>query len=251
MKSLKKILIKLYAGLIKDKRKRKQIREILFNLDDNLIILDKNHIPQKFNDYVEVIEFDCWGDSFKNYLINHNMPEKMKNLKRGLDEKSITVIDNKVEHFLNLPTKFKWAPHFRVDSRKILYTDEELKESEKFLKALPLIKEKYKGNFNNYYLPEVFFYHHGLKFCPNSVQKYIKNKAFVDVGAFYGDSTIVMNEYNPSKIFAFEMQPSLIKIMEENIKANNIDSKNVSCINAGVSNINDVINVADNEFCSN
>ena len=56
----------------------------------------------------------------------------------------------------------------------------------------------------DYVLPEVFYYHHGLKFLDAGVRDYIENTVFLDLGAFIGDSTYVLAQYKPSKIIAFE-----------------------------------------------
>ena len=53
-------------------------------------------------------------------------------------------------------------------------------------------------------LPEVFCYHHGLKFLDSAVLKYIEKTVFLDLGAFVGDSAYVLAQYNPAKILAFE-----------------------------------------------
>ena len=68
---------------------------------------------------------------------------------------------------------------------------------------------------------ESLVYHHGLVYCPEAVKAYLRGGVFLDVGACYGDSTLVFaRHYHPGKIFAFE--PSglnrdiLHAIMEKN-----------------------------------
>ena len=64
---------------------------------------------------------------FKTYLIQNNMPERINQLKEGLDDVSKEVIDHKIEHFLHFPLGGgKYGPHFLADTRDILYTEEEM-----------------------------------------------------------------------------------------------------------------------------
>ncbi len=185
---------------------------------------------------------------FKSYLIQNNMPERIKTLKTGLDDKSSEVIDRKIEHFLHLPLCVgKYGPHFRADTRDILYTKEEMQENQKYLKALPQIKKKYKGYFGPVYLPEVFFYHHGLKFLPQSVLDYIKGKDFIDVGAYYGDSSVIMQEYNPHKVWAFELFKALHSKYISNQELNHIPPEKYEIVAAGIADKDSIIKIDDSE----
>lgn len=199
----------------------------------------KEKIIQIINLYPERLGVGCienWpGYNFKEYFIKKNIPERIKQLLKNLDEESIKVINQKIEHFLNLPLDGSiYESSCRFSSRDILYTEEQLKENQDFIAALPKLKEKYKGDFG-VMVPEVFYYHHGLKFLSKSELEYIKNKDFIDLGAFWGDSSIVLNEYYPRNIYAFEIIPSAKDKYYNNIKANNIDIKKFHFINAGVS----------------
>ncbi len=51
---------------------------------------------------------------------------------------------------------------------------------------------------------EVSHYHHGLRLLHKSLLEYISGRAFMDVGACSGDSSIAFKDYSPSKIYAFE-----------------------------------------------
>lgn len=178
---------------------------------------------------------NTFGYNFKEYFLNENMPERIRALKRNLDEKSISVIDNKLDHFLNLPlysSKFAWSAQH--PSRTILYTEEELAENKKFIEALPDLRKKYLGDFDGM-VPEVFYYHHGLKFLHNKELEYLKDKAFIDLGAFWGDSALVLSQYRPSKIYSFEISPQAEEKYTKNLRMNHIETP-VEFINKGVSN---------------
>lgn len=113
-------------------------------------------------------------------------------------------------------------------------TEQEQKEKAAWLAELPQIKKQYP--FTGKYSLEVFYYHHGLKFLSSSVSAYIKDKIFIDCGAFHGDSCIIMNEYSPSHFYALELLPSAQKMFSYNLAKNNINPEKFSFVNCGISN---------------
>ena len=193
---------------------------------------------KRFKYHICVINMgESWGANFKEYFIKENMPEKISLLKNGLDEKSVELVDRKIDHFLNFPLQNKYSQYFRSNRWDISLTEEEIEEYKKFDVNYSKIMGKYKGHFN-FTLQETFYFHHGLKLLPESVHSYIKDKDFIDLGAFKGDSSVVFSEYSPSIVYAFEIITSYEKIYYSNLKANNIDISKYKFINKGVSNIN-------------
>lgn len=130
-----------------------------------------------------------------------------------------------------------------ADRYSYFLTDQEQKEKAKWIASLPQIKKQY--HFTGRYSAEVFFYHHGLKLLPASVPAYIKNKIFIDCGAFHGDSCIIMNEYSPAHTYALELLPSSKKILFSHLAKNNINPENYSFINCGISNEESSVTVTD------
>jgi FkbM family methyltransferase len=86
---------------------------------------------------------------------------------------------------------------------------------------------------NQYYLPvevpgdvSVFKHKHGLKYVPLSVSNSLKNKDFLDCGAYFGDSALMFaRDYHPNNIYSFEPDPENYRILLETIKYHNF--KNV------------------------
>jgi FkbM family methyltransferase len=86
---------------------------------------------------------------------------------------------------------------------------------------------------NQYYLPvevpgdvSVFKHKHGLKYVPLSVLNSLKNKDFLDCGAYFGDSALMFaRDYHPNKIYSFEPDPENYRNLLETIKYHNF--KNV------------------------
>lgn len=169
--------------------------------------LYKKAFPQQYQTTrYGVINITGFGDNFKEFQIHNNILKAVETLKQGLSEEDKKIIDKKHEQFVFLPLKnFYMGP----DRYSYFLTEQEQQEKAKWLAELPQIKKQYY--FTGKYFPEVFFYHHGLKLLPSSVLTYIKNKIFIDCGAFHGDSCLIMNEYSPAHVYALELLPSAKK----------------------------------------
>ncbi len=72
--------------------------------------------------------------------------------------------------------------------------------------------------------PEVFYFHHGLKFANQKIKDYIKNKDILDCGAFIGDSVLVLKDYNPRMIYSYEFSRANIKSFHKIMRENGIAS---------------------------
>lgn len=185
---------------------------------------------------------NLFGKDFKSYFITENMPVKIERLKSGLDQKSLEIVDRKLEHFLQLPQGHtKYAQLIRCyDRDAILYTPEELKEKREFKAAISRIREELIG-FKNY-LPEVVYYHHGLKRAPPAVLKYIEGGTFVDCGAAFGDSaTVLAKYYGPKKLISFEMTGDPAGAKQSYVKTlllNNLEISRFVFVPEGVSDVN-------------
>jgi FkbM family methyltransferase len=94
-------------------------------------------------------------------------------------------------------------------------------------------KVRYKSGFfelsidhNMYYLPQyeftyqTFGYHYGLAFLPKHIIDRIKGCDILDIGAFYGDASIMFLQYEPSKIYAYEPVQASYNMLLKTIKRN-------------------------------
>ena len=203
--------------------------------------LYKKAFPQEYQTTrYGIVNIAGFGDNFKEFQMHNNMLAAIDELKQGLSEEEKELIDNKHKHFVFLPLK-----NFYMGEDRYSYflTKKEQIEKEKWFTALPDIKKQY--SFTGKYFPEVFFYHHGLKLLPSSAISYIKDKFFIDCGAFHGDSCIIMNEYSPAHVYALELLPSAKEILFNNLAKNNINPANFSFINCGVSNEESSVTLTD------
>lgn len=160
-------------------------------------------------------------------------------LRQNLDDQSPEIIDQKLEHLLNLPAfGTKYQRNMRaIDRRKILYTPSQNEAMRQFRRSLRKIRKKYKLKT---YLPEVVFYEHGLKLTQDEprLKSYLQNKLLVDCGASYGDSAVVLKKrWQFAKVYSFELT-NHPETAESNyfstIRANSLDAKDFHLETKGV-----------------
>ncbi|MFX0178149.1 MAG: FkbM family methyltransferase [Candidatus Hodarchaeota archaeon] len=139
-----------------------------------------------------------------------------------------TIIENL--EFMSNHTLVETVQKFTSDREKLL----------KQLYNIELIKDKYKLSFE-VHEEAIFKYKHGLKDLPQEVINTLRNKIFLDCGAFSGDSALVFEkEYHPSKIYSFEPVKENYEYLLETIKLNNLEK--VVPIQKGVGEENCIVN---------
>lgn len=106
------------------------------------------------------------------------------------------------------------------------------------------IKHNFDRELNDYklkklshmYLPEVFYFQHGLRFADQKILDYIKDKDFLDLGAFTGDSASVLADYTNKKIYSYEFSDKNYQQVIRYVKANSIENK-VIVLNKGIDSV--------------
>ena len=103
-------------------------------------------------------------------------------------------------------------------------------------------------------LQEVFYFRHGLRFASEKLKKYVREGDMLDIGAYIGDSAIVLSNYTDRKVYSFELSPKLTQEIYDNLNkynyygitmyGENITDK-VVVINKGVGSNEDVIYIND------
>lgn len=198
-----------------------------------------------------------FGGNFKEYIARENMPEKIAALKIGLTPDAIKELDKILYRMQTLPNRLPmqstgnyqtdWLTQyagFYLDMRRFCDA-KELTEIEKFCQ----IKSKQLSELS---LPEgvqiggeVLVYHNGLSLLPEKVRQYIKDKAFIDVGGYVGDSTLMFRKYNPGKIYSFELSEQNRKIMQNVLDLNHVDPSEYEIVPCGLGPENTVLNYTD------
>jgi FkbM family methyltransferase len=152
------------------------------------------------------------GGDFKCYLIENNMPERLKELKSGLDDESLGVIDRDMAFILNYPNrKSVFAENFLCENQENLLLP---KEREILHCEQAALKSFWAKGFIG--ASESLVYEHGLRALPQSVKDYIRGKSFVDAGAYIGDSALMLKKYKPSKIYSFEISQKNLPQLRQN-----------------------------------
>ena len=89
------------------------------------------------------------------------------------------------------------------------------------------------------------FFHHGMRFLPDSVKNYVKDKIFIDGGACFGDSCLAFVNYGPQKILAFDISQKNAEVFHSVMKKNNIQDDKVILILNGLSDKSERISFMD------
>lgn len=172
---------------------------------------------------------------FSKDIIEHLIrnPDKTINLKQGLDQESIKLIDQ----LLN--SMYYYYTHNIIKRSKLKNVNviQKIKEERKFL-------NNYKKNSKIFGIAldvSIYFYKHGLIFVPNETVDKLKNRDFIDGGAYNGDSALMFErDFKPNKIYSFEPSKSAFESLLTNIKSNNL--KEVIPINEGLGEKETTIN---------
>lgn len=124
-----------------------------------------------------------------------------------------------------------------------IFTREDLEIAEEYHKLSNSIKKKgktYTLDYNNkkYLFPiqnietSLFYHKYNLNLLPEEVMKKINRTDFIDAGAYIGDSAIVLNHFNPLRIYAFEPIHENFSKLLKTIKMNNL--KNIMAVKKGL-----------------
>lgn len=90
------------------------------------------------------------------------------------------------------------------------------------------LAEKYNFDINS---EEVFHFHHGLRFAKSSVKDYVRERSFLDIGAYRGDSALVLSQYTNQTIHSFEISKLSYNEYLNNIEKNPLYLKNKAIVN--------------------
>lgn len=110
-------------------------------------------------------------------------------------------------HRIRIFAELPYPPGSLLFNYARLMSLEELKEFSVIQRETIANSKKlhFRVNGRVMWVPEAFYYHHGLRFAPSEIKDYIKGKTFIDAGAGFGDSALVfLKYYEPGKVYSFE-----------------------------------------------
>jgi FkbM family methyltransferase len=91
---------------------------------------------------------------------------------------------------------------------------------------------KYRGVQNS--CLEVFCFHHGLRMLDPHIRDLLKTKSIIDIGAFNGDSALVLADYGKN-VYSLELSSTNFAILSRVLAQNPLLSANVHAFHLGVS----------------
>ena len=98
--------------------------------------------------------------------------------------------------------------------------------------------------------PETFYYKHGLVFLEQKQREYIKERAFIDAGAYLGESILALLEGQPSHIYSFEPCPRNYRQILNTIARNKLDASKITVVQKGLGEHEQTLHVKDTEGCN-
>lgn len=188
-----------------------------------LKVIKRLHLYSKFQTIAWDNILSLWKE-FYNQRSRHELQALYINLVNNLDQESIDIIDKHIDIMFNrlpFPTKdymIRTSSFFtNKDLSNIKY--ETLSQLEK-----KKIRQQFKLDSIHKLEASVFKYKCGLSFLP---KKYIKSKLYrsniIDIGAFYGDSTLIFNKFSPNSITAIEPNKANFHHLTKIIKSNKLE----------------------------
>lgn len=178
---------------------------------------------------------DSLGGSFKDYFLSENMPARIADLEKGLDEESLNtvrVILERLRHYPDERYKRTVSRHAPVIGGSLPV------ETERTRRVIDqnLRKIAQRVSFPLKQMEEsVFHFLHGITELPESVRAYLENKDFIDAGAYVGDSAIALMECHPRKVYSIEMSLRSIEKYRTNMKRAGIPESLYEIVHAGIS----------------
>ncbi len=165
---------------------------------------------------------------------------RINQLKSNLDNKSKELIDALV--------------YLAKNKDKKIYKSKNVALYSKFYNMNSLHKLycrlKYKIPFNLNVLQEVFKYKCGLRFIAQKKLDYLKGKSSITAGAYWGDSSLVIQGLTQGKVYGFEPNKHNFSLFKKMINKNSKQDI-IIAIDKGLSNISGIAYINDDTPSTN
>lgn len=171
---------------------------------------------------------------FETYFKNH--PDAVSRFKDGMDTVSCELLDRSLARLAGTPTPDQ-ATYYLIDYDALL-TDNERNDCQKWEKMISGIRRQYPVFPEKSISSTDFFYHYGLTFLPNTVTDKLRGGVFLDCGAYDGTTSVMMQKFQPEKIYAFEISVNSGERYQKNLAACGISSDKAILVPVGVGDEN-------------
>jgi FkbM family methyltransferase len=213
-------------------------------------------LPQSVSRKIAVLLYvaqnDCQNIAYAhpfNSEFDRVTPEEIRRRFQGLDEESIRAA---IEYVARIRTTFIRTDYTEYPHWCYLYsgfcTPADLERGEAQMSEMEALQKRYHLGAEGEICSLVF--HHGLRDMPLSMKEYVRGKAFIDAGAYIGDSTLVFMDYSPSQIIAFEPSPVNTQRFSQVMKDNNILPNQVILEAQGLSSQEGEVSFDDTKPCT-
>jgi FkbM family methyltransferase len=172
-----------------------------------------NHIKKKYVPFTSSSFTEEWRRYY--YLHEAEIPLKIQRIAGGLDEESMETVRLMIERKCKMQPLNKYSKYFLANISNLLTQSE---------RSFSMESSEWEGKVRTEYglspdLPplefSVFHFDCGLSFLPQAARDLICGRAVIDGGAYWGDSALVLEKYQPSSIHCFEpMPPTLQKLAQ-------------------------------------
>lgn len=216
----------------------KQIELSNIELNEKIDNLSTNLLPKK---YLSLFQMKIYKKFYRD-MLNMDIVNKYKKLIANLDDESSEIISKILSKIVFVGTN---------DQKSYcVYTSEEMSIIKKIQQEISFSIAKLSADcyaYKQYLLPinhfeaSVFYYKHSVNKLRDLSR--LKNKDIIDVGAFIGDSAIVLSEYTNNKIYSFEPTNNNYNLLLKTIELNNKQDKIVPIKSALGANIDEKLSI--------
>jgi FkbM family methyltransferase len=199
------------------------VGKIINNILRKLVKLELRRVRDlEYSNYIVNDDEKAWALDFLSYILRVR-PEFCIDLFDNHDVKEIKkFIRNKI--YSALLSEIPRSMLFDEEDLKLQKKYEEFRRNIRKIKDYYVLKfsgREYKLPINHFEIP-VFFHKLGIEYLPQKAVDKLKGKDFIDGGAYIGDSAIVLQEFNPRRIYAFEPLSENYELLLKTIKLNNL-----------------------------
>ncbi|MDR2766010.1 MAG: FkbM family methyltransferase [Holosporaceae bacterium] len=154
-----------------------------------------------------------------NEMFHKYAQEKVDILKEGVAPPSVAVLD----YVLKCMEYNKFLKNATFEFVSISLPDYQIVHRQNWEKEKNLLRQKYDlcGDMP---CPEVFYFHHGLRFASKRIRDYVRHKDIIDCGAFIGDSFLVLREYTDKVVYCYEFSRKNVEKFSKVMKTNSVAS---------------------------
>lgn len=202
----------------------------------------RNSVRDYLINFVSPIsEFDAYVFGVNRYMIDY--PEEFKKnieeFKNGLDSHSLKVLDSWLVQMTSL-VQPKVSGTYYLPSGTNFFTDEQKMVFASGGNIMRSIKKRYISKYGDVLnIPisiHVNYYECGIVYLPTKVINRFNNSIALDLGAWIGDSAIMLSgEHNFKRVHAFEPMPETFNKLEYAVKKYALEER-IKCHPYGLSN---------------